>query len=82
MENNEIDGFPAYVSAQVADLGASGANNAMFGDWSSMLIGYFSPGIDVMVMKEFADGRTRLVVFVDADTNVRHVGSFSRTSNP
>ena len=82
MENNEIDGFPAYVSAQVADLGASGANNAMFGDFSSMLIGYFSPGIDVMVMKEFADGRTRLVVFVDADTNVRHVGSFSRTSNP
>jgi HK97 family phage major capsid protein/HK97 family phage prohead protease len=82
MENNEIDGFPAFVSAQVADLGASGANNAMFGDWSSMLIGYFSPGIDVMVMKEFADGRTRLVVFVDADTNVRHVGSFSRTSNP
>ena len=82
MENNEIDGFPAYISAQVKDLGASGANNAIFGDWSSLLIGYWSPGIDVAVHKEFDDGRTRLLVFVDADCNVEHVGSFSRTSNP
>ena len=82
MENNEIDGFPAYISAQVKDLGASGANNAIFGDWQSLLIGYWSPGIDVAVHKEFDDGRTRLLVFVDADCNVEHVGSFSRTSNP
>jgi len=81
MENNEIDGYRAFISAQVADLGAAGANNAIFGDWSSLLIGYWS-GIDVAVHKEFDDGRTRLVVFVDADCNVEHAGSFSRTSNP
>ena len=81
MENNEIDGFRAFISAQVADLGAAGANNAIFGDWSSLIVAYWS-GIDVSVHKEFDDGRTRLLVFVDADCNVRHAGSFSRTSNP
>jgi len=82
MEGGEIDGYPTFISAQVKDLGAAGANNAIFGQWSDLLIGYWSPGIDVSVHKEFDDGRTRLLVFVDADCNVRHAGSFSRTSNP
>jgi hypothetical protein len=82
MEGGEIDGYPTFISAQVKDLGAAGANNAIFGQWSDCLIGYWSPGIDVSVHKEFDDGRTRLLVFVDADCNVRHAGSFSRTSNP
>lgn len=82
MENDMIDGFPAYISAQVKDLGASGANNAIFGNWADCLIGYFSNGIDISVHKEFDDGRIRLLVFVDADCNVRHAASFSRTSNP
>jgi HK97 family phage major capsid protein len=81
MENGEIDGYRTFISAQVADLGAAGANNAIFGDWSSLIIGYWS-GIDLMVQNQFDDGRTRLVVFVDADCNVEHAGSFSRTSNP
>ena len=82
MENGEIDGYPTYISAQVADLGASGANNAIFGNWRDCLIGWWSPGIDVAVHREFDDGRIRLLVFLDADCNVRHAGSFSRTSNP
>ena len=82
MENGEIDGYPAYISAQVADLGAGGANNAIFGNWRDCLIGYWSNGIDVQIHREFDDGRIRLLVFVDADCNVRHPGSFSRTSNP
>ena len=83
MENGEIDGYPAYISAQVADLGAGGANNAIFGNWRDCLIGFWgASGIDVQIHREFDDGRIRLLVFVDADCNVRHPGSFSRTSNP
>ena len=83
MENGEIDGYPAYISAQVADLGTGGANNAIFGNWRDCLIGYWgASGIDVQIHREFDDGRIRLLVFVDADCNVRHPGSFSRTSNP
>ena len=78
MENNTIDGFRALVSAQST---YSSQNKVFFGNFNDLLIGYFSPGIDVSVHKEFDDGRVRLIVFVDADIAVRHAGSFSMTVN-
>jgi hypothetical protein len=78
MENNTIDGFRTLVSAQST---YSSENKVFFGNFDDLMIGYWSPGIDVSVHKEFDDGRVRLIVFVDADIAVRHAGSFSMTVN-
>jgi len=78
MENNTIDGFRTLVSAQAT---YSSQNKVFYGNFDDLMIGYWSPGIDVSVHKEFDDGRVRLIVFVDADIAVRHAGSFSMTVN-
>ena len=78
MEGNDIGGFRAEVTSSLV---MGGKQRAIFGDWSQALLGYWSPGIDVSVHREFDDGRIRLIVFVDADFGVRHAGSFAITND-
>lgn len=78
MEGNDIGGFRAEVTSSLV---MGGKERAIFGDFSQALLGYFSPGIDVSVHREFDDGRIRLIVFVDADFGVRHAGSFAITND-
>ncbi|MGZ3803535.1 MAG: phage major capsid protein [Pseudobdellovibrionaceae bacterium] len=72
-ENNELNGYPALVSNQVA------SGDLLFGNWADMLIGFWS-GLDLLVDPYTASiaGTVRVVAMQDVDVAVRHAESFSR----
>ena len=75
-EGGEVNGYSGLVSNQVA------SNDLWFGNFSDLLIGYFS-GLDLMVdpYSNSTSGTVRVVAMQDVDMAVRHPESFSRGNN-
>lgn len=67
-----VNGYPAYVSNQVA------ANRIFFGNWSDLIIGMWGV-LDLMVdpYTNSASGAVRVIALQDVDIAVRHPESFS-----
>jgi HK97 family phage major capsid protein len=82
-EPGQLAGYPAVVTSALAgDPGSSPAvpGTLIFGDWSSLLIGYWS-GIDILVnpyeTTAYAKGRVLVRAMRDVDVQVRHPESFA-----
>jgi HK97 family phage major capsid protein len=74
-ENDEINGYPVIVSNQLAN------NDALFGDFSMMVMGMWS-GLDLTV-DPFAGataGTVRVIALQDVDFAVKQPGAFSFAS--
>lgn len=74
-ENNEINGYPVIVSNQLQ------GNDALFGDFSMMVMGMWS-GLDLTV-DPFAGataGTVRVIALQDIDLAVKQPASFSFAS--
>ena len=76
MENGEVNGYRGVLSNQVA------SGDLWFGNFSDMLIGYWS-GLDIMVdpYTNSTSGTVRVVAMQDVDVAIRHPESFSRGNN-
>ena len=76
--------YPVYRSENVpSDLGSSSALGALiFGNFSDLLIGYWS-GVDVLVdpYSNSKTGTVRVVTMIDCDVDVRHPESFAATQD-
>lgn len=79
----QLAGYVAAVTSALAgDPGSSPAvpGTAIFGDWSSMLIGYWS-GVDILLnpyeTTAYAKGRVLVRAMRDVDVAVRHPESFA-----
>jgi HK97 family phage major capsid protein len=75
-EKDEVNGYPALVSNQVA------AGDIFFGNWSDLLFGMWG-GLDMLVdpYSRSINGTVRMTAFQSADVAVRHAESFSRGDN-
>ena len=73
MDNNEVNGYRAVMSNQVA------SGDLWFGNFADLIIGYFS-GLDLMVdpYTHSTSGTIRVVAMQDVDVAVRQPASFSR----
>jgi HK97 family phage major capsid protein/HK97 family phage prohead protease len=76
MEGGEVNGYRGVLSNQVA------AGDLWFGNFSDMLIGYWS-GLDIMVdpYTNSTSGTVRVVAMQDVDVAIRHPESFTRGNN-
>lgn len=76
MEGGEVNGYRAIVSEQVE------SNDLWFGNFSDLVIGYFS-GLDLQVdpYTGSTSGTVRVIALQDVDIAVRHAASFSRGNN-
>jgi len=74
--NGEVNGYEAVISNQVA------SNDLWFGNFSDLIIAYFS-GLDLMVdpYTHSTSGTVRVVALQDVDVAARHGQSFSRGNN-
>jgi len=74
--DDEVNGYRAVVSNQVA------SNDLWFGNFSDLIIAYFS-GLDLMVdpYTGSTSGTVRVVALQDVDVAARHGASFSRGNN-
>jgi HK97 family phage major capsid protein/HK97 family phage prohead protease len=70
-ENNEVNGYPVIVSNQLQ------GNDALFGDFSQMVMGMWS-GLDLMVdpYAGATDGTVRVIAHQDLDVAVKQPGAF------
>ena len=70
-ENNEINGYPAIVSNQLAN------NDVLFGDFSQFVIGMWS-GLDLTVdpYANATSGSVRIIALQDVDFAVKQPGAF------
>ncbi len=70
-ENNEINGYPAIVSNQLAN------NDVVFGDFSQFCIGMWS-GLDLTVdpYANATSGSVRIIALQDVDFAVKQPGAF------
>lgn len=75
-ENNEVNGYNALASNQVA------ANDFWFGNWGDLIVGMWS-GIDLLAdpFTKSASGGVRITAFQDVDIAARHGESFCRGNN-
>lgn len=73
LAGERLAGYPCLVTEQVP------AKYMLFGNWNDLIIGYWS-GLDVTVDTSTLSksGGTRIVVFQDCDTAVRHAESFAK----
>lgn len=76
-----------YVAASTTSLPGSGspaAGSAIFGDWSSLLIGYFS-GVDLLTNPyasgSYEKGNVQVRGLLTADVAVRHIESFQAATD-
>ena len=69
-ENNEINGYPAIVSNQLAN------NDVLFGDFSQFVIGMWS-GLDLTVdpYANATSGSVRIIALQDVDLGVKQPGA-------
>jgi len=90
-ENNQMNGFPLWVTNAVPSTFVSGAANAntggalsplFFGAWDQLYMGMWG-GIDLELDKTTLGDRGALIlrVFLDGDIAVRHPESFSFVGN-
>ncbi|MBV07675.1 phage major capsid protein [Rubinisphaera sp.] len=81
-DDNTINGYQALATNQLPTNLTKGTGENLhpliFGDWSAIVIGYWS-GIDVMVdpYSKSKSGGVRVVVLLDMDVKIRHVESFA-----
>ena len=70
-EGNEVNGYPAIVSNQLAD------NDALFGDFSQLIMGTWS-GVDLTVdpYAGATSGNIRVIALQDVDFAVKQPGAF------
>ena len=70
-ENNEVNGYPVIVSNQLQ------SNDALFGDFSQMVMGMWS-GLDLMVdpYAGATAGTVRVIAHQDLDVAIKQPGSF------
>ena len=70
-ENDEINGYKAIVSNQLAN------NDALFGDFSQFVIGMWS-GLDLTVDPYVGatSGNVRVIALQDVDFGVKQAGAF------
>ena len=70
-ENNEVNGYPVIVSNQLQ------SNDALFGDFSQMVMGMWS-GLDLMVdpYAGATAGTVRVIAHQDLDVAVKQPGAF------
>ena len=70
-EGNEINGYPALVSNQLAN------NDVLFGDFSQLVLGTWS-GVDLTVdpYAGATSGNVRVIALQDVDFAVKQPGAF------
>jgi len=80
-KDNQVNGYDALVSAQVSKV-SSGKEHYWFGNWSDLMIGFWS-GLDLLVdpYTGSTSGTVRIVALQDCDVAVRHAESFILGSN-
>ena len=75
-----LNGYNAFVTNTVRSNGGAGTNESFvfFGNWADLLVGTWGP-IDIMVdpYSQSSTGKVRVVVFQEADVDVRHNKSFA-----
>jgi len=71
-QGNTLNGYNAFVSNQLTD------GNIYFGNWSDMLIGFWS-GLDILVnpYSNSKSGSVEVSAFQTCDVAVRHIQSFA-----
>ncbi|MGE0828918.1 MAG: phage major capsid protein [Hyphomonadaceae bacterium] len=78
--NTELYGYRAASSAHAAMLGSPSGGTAIFGDWTSLVVGYWG-GVDVLSNPfesgAFAKGNVQVRGLLSADVQLRHVESFA-----
>ena len=80
---NTILGYPTTVANIVPSTLTKGSSSVcsgiIFGDFSQVLVGYFGPGVDILVDPYTGGnaGTVRVSALVDVDVNLRHGAAFS-----
>lgn len=75
MEGNEVNGYPVYVSTQLA------SNAILFGDWSQIMVGFWGT-LDIKADESTlaASGGLVLRAFQDVDVAVRYGKAFCKNA--
>lgn len=82
---NELAGYTAASTTSLpTSLGSPAVGSAIFGDWSSLLIGYWS-GVDILAnpyeSTAYKKGNTQVRALMTADVAVRHTSSFTAATD-
>lgn len=76
--------YPAAITSALPGDPTPTAATIIFGDWSSLLIGYWT-GVDILVnpyeSTAYAKGRVLVRAMRDVDVQVRHAASFAFSDN-
>jgi hypothetical protein len=80
-----LAGYPFASTTQMPSNGTKGSGTGLssliFGSWSEVLIGMWGDGVEVLVnpygSTQFAAGSVQVRVLVNADVQLRHIGSFA-----
>ena len=82
---NELAGYSAASTTSLpGSLGSPAVGSAIFGDWSSLLVGYWS-GVDLLANPyaavPYSKGNTQVRALLTADVAVRHTESFTAATD-
>ncbi|MDZ4691300.1 phage major capsid protein [Terricaulis sp.] len=81
---NELAGYAAASTTSMPGSGSPAAGSAIFGDFASLLIGYWS-GIDILAnpyeSTAYAKGNVQVRGLLTADVAVRHLESFQAATD-
>lgn len=76
---NSLAGYPFYASQVLRDAGSPEIIALIAGQWSDLLVGYWS-GVDILVnpyeSTAYSKGNVQIRGIVSVDVEVRHAGSF------
>ncbi|MGE0743133.1 MAG: phage major capsid protein [Hyphomonadaceae bacterium] len=81
---DNLAGYAAASTTSIGPIGSPDPGVAIFGDWASLLIGYWS-GVDILAnpyeTTAYAKGNTQVRAFLTADVAVRHIQSFTAATD-
>lgn len=81
---NELAGYGASSTTSMPGSGSPAAGSAIFGDFASLLIGYWS-GIDILAnpyeSTAYSKGNVQVRGLLTADVAVRHIESFAAATD-
>jgi hypothetical protein len=81
---DNLAGYAAASTTSMPGSGSPAAGSAIFGDWSSLLIGYWS-GVDILangfISPSFEKGNVQVRAFLTADCAVRGVERFTAATD-
>lgn len=81
---NELAGYAAASTTSMPGSGSPAAGSAIFGDFASLLIGYWS-GIDILAnpyeTTAYSKGNVQVRGLLTADVAVRHIESFAAATD-